>query len=86
MSDTLEYILEMFSDLTSNHSYNSKHYIHNYFSARNHACISVLIAYLNKPIRKQLYNKLINFLAKTYLDSSPRLKRQKPLAFVLFHF
>lgn len=46
-----------------------------------------MIAYLNKStLKKGLYNQLLNFISKTYLDSSPRLKRIKPLPFIFFHF
>jgi hypothetical protein len=48
----VELLLLLFSNLTDNHSYNSKKYIHSYLSENNQACLSVLIAYLNKPIRK----------------------------------
>ena len=82
----MEQVLLLFSNLTCNHSFNSKNLIHNYLAEHNQACLSVMISYLNRPIAQGLYRQLLNFVSKTYLDSSPRLKRIKPLPFIFFHF
>jgi hypothetical protein len=52
----------------------------------NQACLTTLINYLNKGLRKELYSALLNFIAKCYIDSAPRLKRQKPMSFIFFYF
>ena len=86
LQNIIDQLLLLFSNLTCNHSFNSKTHIHRYLAVNNQACLSVMIAYLNKPIRQGLYDQLLNFVSKTYLDSSPRLKRIKPLPFIFFHF
>lgn len=82
----VEAVFGLFTNLTSNHSISSKTHIHNYLSKHNHACLTTFIGYLNRPLSKQLYSTLLNFIANCYIDSAPRLRRQKPLSFLFFTF
>jgi hypothetical protein len=82
----IEAIFGLFTNLTTSHSIPSKTHIHNYLAKHNQACLTTLIGYLNRPLRKQLYSTLLNFIANCYIDSAPRLRRQKPLSFLFFSF
>jgi hypothetical protein len=82
----VEAVFGLFTNLTSNHSISSKTHIHNYLAKHNHACLTIFIGYLNRPLSKQLYSTLLNFIANCYIDSAPRLRRQKPLSFLFFTF
>lgn len=82
----VEAVLALFSNLTRSHSIPSKTHIHAYLAQHNHACLTTLIGFLNRPLRKQLYSTLLNFIANCYVDSAPRLPRQKPLSFLFFSF
>lgn len=82
----MDEIFDLFSNLVDNHSISSKTHIHNYLAEYNQACLSILIGYLNRPIRSHLYSALLNFIARCYVDSAPRLKRHQPMSFIFFNF
>lgn len=82
----MEAVFGLFNNLVSNHSISSKAHIHNYLAKHNQACLTTFIGFLNRPLSKQLYSTLLNFIANCYIDSAPRLRRQKPLSFLFFTF
>lgn len=62
----------------------SKTCIHKFLSQGSSNNIEVMIAYLNMPISAKLSNSLYSLITNMYIDSSPRIKTEKPLSVVNF--
>lgn len=62
----------------------SKTSIHSFLSSGSSNNIEVMIAYLNMPISSKLLNSLYSLITNLYIDSSPRIIREKPLSVVNF--
>lgn len=62
----------------------SKTSIHSFLSSGSSNNIQVMIAYLNMPISPKLLNSLYSLITNLYIDSSPRIIREKPLSVINF--
>lgn len=80
----MEEVFKLFSFLSYHRNFISKKYIHQYLSQGSNNNIEVMIAYLNMPISQKLCNSLYLLLTNLYIDSSPRIDREKPLSVVNF--
>jgi hypothetical protein len=62
----------------------SKKSIHQFLSTDSSDSIEVMIAYLSMPLNNKLYNSLCSLITNLYIDSAPRINREKPLSVINF--
>lgn len=82
----VEEVFKLFSMLAFHRNFISKKSIHSFLSAGCSNNIEVLIAYLNMPISSKLCSSLYSLITNLYIDSSPRINREKPLSVINFSF
>lgn len=80
----IEKTFHLLSKLCENRNFISKRYIDKYLNDTNKDGNQVIISYLNIPISPDLSKTLFSLVTNCYIDSSPRIDRNKPLLVIDF--
>lgn len=82
----IEEVFKLFSMLAFHRNFISKKFIDQFLSQGSNNNIEAIIAYFGPtmPISEKLCNSLYLLITNLYIDSSPRIDREKPLSVVNF--